>query len=241
MLVLALMAALCGIAALGAVFVLVTGHRLGIHGAEGSSLVAAALLASYPLTFAVVFLHVAMAAAADAKLEASRLSIGEALGAANRHTITVALWALVVLGFGLFVRGLGTLLPDGLDLAVWLLDFFWALATIFVVPLLALENSGIREALSRSRTLLRRGWGEGLTGVLAIGLLTFLLVVPAFLVLLAGIAMLLFTPGGGLILIAAGLAGIVVIRSLTGALQQVFAVELYRYMASENHVEGAVA
>jgi hypothetical protein len=239
-LALALIAGLCGLATLGAIFVVITGHRLGIHGAGGSRLVAAALLASYPLTFLVVFLHVAMAAAAGARLEGSRLGIGEALGAANQRAIAVALWALVVFGFGLLLRVIGALLPDGLDLAVWPLDFLWALATVFVVPLLALEDSGIRKALGDSRTLLQRGWGEALTGILAIGLLTLLLVLPAFLLLLGGIAVLLIAPSGSFILIAAGLAGIVVIRSLTGALQQVFAVELYRFAASENHVEGTV-
>lgn len=231
MLLLALIAGFCGVAALGAAFIVVTGH-LGIHHSGDSRLTAAALLASYPLTFLVVFLHVAMAAAADARLAGGHLGIGEALRTAHLRSIRIALWALVAFVFGLLLRLAGTGLPDKLGIAVWPLDLLWVLATIFVVPLLALEDVSVRKALHDSRPLLRRGWGEGLTGIVLIGVFGVLIVLPAFFLLLAGLAAAVLASGGGLIVAAVGLVGIIAARSLAGALQQVFAVELYRYAAT---------
>lgn len=237
---LALIAGVCGIAAIAAAFVVVAGH-FGIHRSLSPKLVAAALLASYPLSFLVVFLHVAMAAAADARLAGNRLGLGEALGSAHRRTVGIALWALIALGVGLLLRLIGAQLPDKLGFVVWPLDLLWVLATIFVVPLLALEKRNVRETLHDSLTLLREGWGEGLTGILVIGVVTLVMVVPAFLLILVGLATIVLASGGGLILVAVGLLGIVAVRALTGALQQVFAVELYRYVGSDDDVEVTVA
>lgn len=228
-LLLALAAGLCGVAALAAVLFAVAAHT-GIGHSAHSRLLAAALLASYPLTFLIVFFDVAMAAAAGARLEGERMGIGEALHTAHQRTSRIALWALVALWVSLLLRVAGARLPDGLGIAAWPLDLLWVLVTVFVVPLLALEDVSVREALHRSRTLLKRGWGEALTGLVVIGALTILMVLPAFFLLLIGLAAAVLG-SGGLILVAAGAAGLVATRALSGALQQVFAVELYRYAA----------
>ena len=117
-----------------------------------------------------------------------------------------------------------------LGLAVGPLDLLWVLATIFVVPILALEDVALREALHGSRSLLRRGWREGLTGVVAIGVLTTLMVLPFFALLLVGAASVVLTSSsGGLIVASVGLLGLVAARGVAGAIKQVFAVALYRY------------
>lgn len=226
-LLLALICGLCGIAALAAVFFVVTSHS-GIGHSEHSRLLAAALLASYPLTFLIVFLDVAMAAAAGARLEGGCMSVGEALRAAHQRASRVALWALLVLGVSFLLRLVGTRLPGGLGIATWPLDLLWVLATIFVIPLLTLKDASVREALQSSRTLLKRGWGEALTGLVVIVILTILLVLPALFFLLIGVAAAVLS-GGGLIFVGAGVVFLVLARALAGAVQQVFAVTLYRY------------
>jgi hypothetical protein len=226
-LLLALLGGICGVAAVAAVFLVIASHS--DFGQSGHSrLLAAALLALYPLTFFIVFFDVAIAAATGARLEGGRMSFGEALRTAHQRVARIALWALLVLGFSFLLRFIGTRLPGGLGLATWPLDLLWVLATIFVVPLLALKDASVREALQSSRTLLKRGWGEALTGLVAIGILTFLTALPALFLLLIGIAAAALS-GGSLVFVAAGVVGLVVARALAGALQQVFAVELYRY------------
>lgn len=227
MLLLALIGGICGVAALASVFFAVAGHT-GIAHSERSRLLAAALLASYPLTFLLVFFDLGMAAAAGAQLEGRRMRVGEALRTAHQRTGRIALWALLVLGVNFLLRLIGARLPDGLGVARWPLGLLWALATIFVVPLLALEDVSLRKALHSSRALLKRGWGEALTGLVVIGVLIVLMALPAFILLLVGIAATVLG-SGGLIFIAVGAMGLVIAAALAGALRQVFAVKLYRF------------
>lgn len=77
---------------------------------------------------------------------------------------------------------------------------------------------------------MRQSWGEDLTGIVVIGVGTVLMVLPGFFLLLAGVASIVILPGGGgLIVVGVGLLGLMAARGVAGALQQVFAVALYRY------------
>jgi uncharacterized protein DUF6159 len=230
-LLLALISGLCGAAALAAILFAATDNLAFRH--PDRHLVVAALLVSYPLTFLVIFFDVSMAAAAGARLEGGRMGAGEALRIAHRRADRIALWAAVAVTASFLLRLASTGLPDQLGLAALPLDLLWALATIFVVPLLALEDANLREALHGSPSLLRRGWGEGLTGIVAIGVWTILMVLPAFFLFLAGAAAVVLSSGsGGFLVAGAGLVVLVAARVLAGALLQVFAVALYRYAAS---------
>ena len=51
----------------------------------------------------------------------------------------------------------------------------WVLASFFVVPLLAAENMGPVEALSKSGSIFRKTWGEQVTGGFSFGLVFVLL------------------------------------------------------------------
>jgi hypothetical protein len=219
----------CGVAVLAADFFAVTGH-LDLRHSDHSHLITAALLALYPLTFLVVFLDIAMAAAAGASLEGARMGAREALRTAHRRGDRVALWAAVTVVVGVPLRLAGIELPGQLGIATWPFDLLWVLATIFVVPLLALEDASLREALRRSSSLLRQSWGESLTGLIVIGVWIILILLPASFLLFVGFASLVLAPnGGGLIVVGVGLLGVIAARGLAGALQQVFAVALYRF------------
>lgn len=249
MLLLALIKCLCGIATFAAILFAATGlfhHQSNNHlgnsdlaitgnsdqGLAGNSRLAmAALLASYPLAFLVVFLDVAMAAAAGARIEGSRMGVGEGLRTAHRRADRIAVWTLAAIAVGFLLRLAATRLPDQLGIVTLPLDLLWVLVTIFVVPLLALEDAGLREVLRLSPSLLRRGWGEGLTGLIVIGIVAIIAVLPSCFFLLVGVTMMVLSGGGGLAAIGVGLLGLLVVWGLAGALQQVFAVSLYRYAA----------
>ncbi len=68
-----------------------------------------------------------------------------------------------------------------------------------------------------------------LTGLIGIGAWTFVVTVPAAILLFVGIALSVNHPGSGVPLIAVGVTGIVVVSALATATKQVFAVALYRF------------
>ena len=53
--------------------------------------------------------------------------------------------------------------------AEWIGSIAWSLASFFVVPVLAVEDVGVRAALRRSVGTIRSQWGESVTGVAVIG------------------------------------------------------------------------
>jgi hypothetical protein len=195
------------------------------------------LIALYPLTFISVFFNVALASAAGAHFDGRRLGLGEALRAAYDRIDRIALWALLSAGVGLLISEIANRLPGGGRLVGWLMGAAWGLATIFAVPLLALEDARPVEALRGSAHLVKSRWGEGLTGVVGIGAWTVIALIPVGVLIGVGATVANSSPAAGIPIIALGLLVVVVIAALTTATRQVFAVALYRY-ATDTPVGG---
>jgi Family of unknown function (DUF6159) len=101
-------------------------------------------------------------------------------------------WALVASTVGLALNMLQSALRDRLgflgSLLGGLLEVAWAVVTYFVVPVLVVDGVGPIEAISRSSAILKRTWGEAIAGEGGLGLIAFLLMLPAALVLAVGTA-----------------------------------------------------
>lgn len=161
---------LSGTLAVLAVAVVVTssGHGLAlIDGTHKVALFLWGLVLLFPLTLGYTFFGVAFASQADRALRGEPVSVRGGLAAAWRRRDVIAWWALVSATVGAVVRLVGQI-PGGAWVAVLverLLEGAWALISFFVVPLLALEDVGPREALRRSLSVFRARWGEQITGV----------------------------------------------------------------------------
>jgi uncharacterized protein DUF6159 len=186
-------------------------------------------IAAWPVTFAGVFLNVALAAAADAALDGRELTLREALGRARAKTAAIAVWSLLVAGIGVLLSELAQRLPFGGRLAQWALGGAWSLLTIFAIPVLALEGCGARACLQRSAGLLRGKWGEGAAGVLGIGAISTVAAVIPGIMLGTGAALMPSARSAGVVLVIGGAAGLLIVTALAGAVRQIFAVALYRY------------
>ena len=102
-------------------------------------------------------------------------------------------WALVSATVGLALNMLQSTLRDRLgflgSLLGGLLEFAWAVVTYFVVPVLVVDGVGPIEAVKRSSAILKRTWGELIAGEGGLGIISFLLMLPAFLLIaLAAVA-----------------------------------------------------
>lgn len=118
-----------------------------------------------------------------------------------------------------------------------LAGFAWAVATLFVVPVLAFEGLGPRAAFKRSLAVLREKWGEGLVGSASItGLLLLVVILPVALFGLLGAATISDSPGAALIAIAALFLAVALLIGST--LTVVFRVALCRYATEERAVAG---
>jgi hypothetical protein len=169
------------------------------------------------------------------------------MAVASRCVGAILGWALLLTTVNLVLQALrdragllGNLLLGAAAVA-------WGLATLLVVPILALEGLGPVGALSRSTALFRERWGEQLAGAASIGVLFAVLgVVPAVVLMAIG-----FASGSNVVAIALLVVAVlvaVVVGVLGSAARAVFAVALYRYAAgagatgpfTERDLEGAV-
>jgi hypothetical protein len=119
----------------------------------------------------------------------------------------------------------GTLVSNLLGLA-------WNLGTMFVIPVIALEDLPVRESLRRSASIFKSKWGESVVAQGTVGLAVMLAAFPAMLVvaLFAAISVPLAISAAVLLFGALAL--------ISGALDAVVDVALYRY-AMDGTVLGA--
>jgi hypothetical protein len=220
-----------------AVFTLIGGYS-GDAG-QGEVLIAI-LIALYPSTFLGVFFNVALASAANAALDGRRLSFGEAIGESRKRLGKIALWSLLAAGVGALLAELSSRIPGGGRIASALVGAAWGLATLFVVPILATvaPTPGPVTALKDSVAVVRKRWGEGISGSVTITVWMVFIAIPAAILL--GIGFAVMGSGSavlGAVLVALGGLLLFAVAAFGSAVQQVFLLCLYRY-ATEGSARG---
>ncbi len=205
---------------------------------SNGSLAMAGLIALYPMTFISVFFNVALAGAAAASLEGRPIGVREALDISWKRVGRISQWALLAAGVGFILNEVAARIPGAGRLASWLLGAAWSLATIFAVPLLALEGTGPLETAKGSVRLIKGKWGEGITGLVSIAAWSIIAFVPIAIAFGAGLAVRGNDPNLGAALIAIAIGGLLLISALALATREIFAVALYRYANGSSDTGG---
>lgn len=235
LLILALISGLFGAASVAVIFGVAGfyGHR---HFNE-AHLALIALILAYPLTFLSVFFNTAIAAAASAALEGRSLSLGEALAVPARRVGQVALWALIAAVVGVVLEQLANRLPLGGSIVARLVGVGWSLASLFAIPILAVEGCSAPQCLSRSAHIVKERWGEGISGNVIVTAWTVIVVLPLVLIFGFGLAATGGDTGARDTLIAVAVIVFISILAISAVVRQTFAVALYRY-AKTNSAQG---
>ena len=191
----------------------------------------AAAATAYVSTFIAVFFNVALAACAVRSLRGEDTTVGERIRAAMQRLGPILGWTLVAATIGLVLRLLQDRIPLAAKIAVWIAGAAWAVATFFVIPVLALERSGPWQSIKRSVAVVTARWGEGATGTVAISAVTGLVVV---IVMVGGAAcgIVLFAAGLqqlAIAVIAIAVAAVIVVSIVSSALTEIFRVAVYQY------------
>jgi hypothetical protein len=236
MISIALMGAGCGVA--GAAVIMYFSGYFDAPTDSRNSVALVAIIALYPLTFLSVFFNVALAGAAAASFDGRPIGVREALGISWKRVGRIAQWALLAAGVGLVLEQIASRIPGAGRLASWLLGAAWSLATIFAVPLLALEGAGPFETAKESVQLIKGKWGEGITGLVSIGIWTAFVMFPAGILLGVGVVIGSENGAAGAALIAIAVGAIVLVSALSLATRQVFCVALYRYAGESPNTGG---
>jgi Family of unknown function (DUF6159) len=191
----------------------------------------AAVVTAYVSTFIAVFFNVALAACAVHSMQGEDTTVGEGIRFALQRIGPILGWTFVAATVGLILRIVEERVPVAARIAVWIAGAAWAVATFFVIPVLALERSGPWRSIKRSVAVVTARWGEGATGTVAISAVTELVVV---IVMVGGAAcgIVLFAAGLqqlAIAVIAIAVAAVIVVSIVSSALTEIFRVAVYQY------------
>jgi hypothetical protein len=197
-------------------------------------------IGSYFATFSVIYFNVALAAAANQVLLGGKPDIAAARRAARGRIGTIAAWALVSVAISLLVsviRDKGGFLGS---IVAGIGGAIWSLVTFLVIPVVAFEGVGPIKAMKRSATLFRERWGQQVTGNIAIGGISGLIVLLGIGLGVGGVVLLISASSvaeiAGGVLIALGIVVAIAGAVFGGAVRGVFGVALYYYVAEDRAV-----
>jgi len=193
----------------------------------------------YLVQYTVVYFNsTALVGAAMIRLRGGDPTVKDGYAIARSRLMPILGWSLVSATVGLILNMLSNNSKNkgrsGKSIIGSLLGAAWNVLTFLVVPVLAVEGLGPIEAIKRSWELLKRSWGEQISGKLSIGLIFFLIGLGGGLLLVgAGVGLSIFLES----IIPAILFGILlvffimILSLLNSTLSSIFSAAVYAYAA----------
>ena len=181
--------------------------------------------------FIVVFFNVGLVSSATDRIAGGHASINQGLELAWSRKGKILQWAVVAATFGILMKIAERRLNFLERMGLRFLEVAWGLATVFIAPVLALEDVGPIEALKRSSQILKETWGEKLAGGYALGLIFMLFTIPGILV--PFLLYRMFGPPGmiaGFVLFA---LYILLLSTISATVDGVVVAALYRYATTK--------
>jgi hypothetical protein len=192
----------------------------------------ACLLAIYFVEwFIVIFFNTALVGCALLRFSGGNPTVKDGFRIAFQRLPQILAWSLFTAAIGTLLSTIEQQLGWLGKIAIRMIGVTWAVATYLVVPVLAAEGVGPITALRRSVGLLRKTWGEGLTGNFAISLLTSAVGIAALLFATVGFLAAVFLESLA-IAVATGVvlvSGLILLFIFSSAMHQIFLAGLYRY------------
>jgi len=185
-------------------------------------------LTAYLATVVAVFCNVALAGCVAKSLQGENTSLRDGFLIARSRIKQILAWSLIATVVSMIIRTIQE--RGGIFGAIvgMIGGVAWNLATLFVVPVIALEGVGPIDALKHSAQTFKARWGEGLIGNTLIGLVTGLMIMTCLALAIGGV--ILLNPLGAAAVIswlALCLVTMLAVAAIMAALNQVFNTSLY--------------
>jgi hypothetical protein len=197
------------------------------------------ILGVYALSVVGFYFSVGLAAAADLTFRGQEPTLSDGLAVARLRFGQICGWAAVSTAIGVAMGALENQGGIGGQIAARVVGMAWALVTFLAVPVIAIEGTGPLQTLKRSASIFRERWGQQITGNIAIGGAIGLLgVLPAVLMIVAGVMVWSSAAFAGALLVIVGAIVLAIALLVSKALSGIFGVALYRYATEGQAVGG---
>src|ERR1700742_514347 len=181
----------------------------------------------YVLSVVGIYFSVGLAACSDRIFRGESATVGDGIAVANQRLGAVCGWAALSTAIALII---GLLENQGGalgDIAGRLVGTAWSLVTFLSVPVIAIEGTGPVATLKRSASLFKSRWGAQITGNIAIGAAIFFIgVLPAAIVIVAGVLLWSSASFLGALLVIVGAIGLAISLLINKALSGIFGIAL---------------
>jgi hypothetical protein len=188
--------------------------------------------------FVVIFFNSALIGCAVLRFNGQQATLGDGLRVAWSRLPQIAAWAVVSATVGLLLKMIENAHEQLGRIISGLLGTAWTIMTYFVVPVLVVEKVGPVDAVKRSVEILKQTWGEALVGNVGIGLIVFLLLLPALLLGVIGFMLLSSAPPVGIFVLVLAALYLIVWLALGPTLNGIFVAALYQYASHRTVPEG---
>lgn len=179
----------------------------------------------------------ALVAGADMRLRGNDSTVRAGLEIANSRLHRLLPWAIVTATVTMVLQAIEERFGIVGRIVVGLVGMAWNLLTFLVVPILVLEDLAVRPALTRSKDLFKKTWGENVIGQGGLGLVGFLAMLPGLLLLFVGISL---GTAAAIVLGGIGIVWILVSAVAVSALGGIYRTALYHF-ATNGQVPGEFA
>jgi type III secretory pathway component EscS len=203
------------------------------------------IVAGYAAIFCAISCSVALAGAVELSLDGRDTHFSDGWSVAKKRRKLIAQWAGVQLAFGIAISAIDNAPggPTGAAMARRIagtaLTVAWSVATFFVVPLIALEGLGPREAVKRSAHMMKGTWGETLSGRTGIGLAVAVIAgIPLFALFYAAGSVPNQSSVWAVILYVVAFTVFVAACAIGSTLNTIFRLELYRFSKDQQTTAG---
>jgi hypothetical protein len=194
----------------------------------------------YVLSVVGFYFSVGLAAAADMIFRGQTdVTVADGLAVARERFSQICGWAAISTTISVLMGVLENQGGIGGQIAARLVGMAWSLVTFLAVPVIAIEGTGPVETLKRSASMFRQRWGTQIAGNVAIGGAVFLIgVLPAVILIVAGVALWSSASFLGAVLVVIGALILAIAMLISRALSGIFGVALYRYALDGETVGG---
>jgi hypothetical protein len=190
-------------------------------------------------SFVVIFSNTALVGATLKMIDGEPATVGDGIGVAMSRLGKIIAYSLISATVGVIARGItqsgrqseNAIVAILAAIIGGLIQGAWSILVFFAIPVIVVENIGVRDSLKRSFELFKQTWGEGFVGSTAIGGISCLVMLAVVLVgggiIAAGVladSLALAILGGVLLIL-----GLVVVSLLNGAVNGIFQASMYHY------------
>jgi len=141
------------------------------------------IVAFYFVTyFVIAFCAAALVGAALIRIRGGDPTVADGWRAASSHLVPILGWAAISATVGLILQLIADRLGAAGRIVGGILGAAWGVVTFLTVPLIVAEDASPVDAVKRSGVLLKKTWGEQLTGRFAMGAIFGLMALAVVLV-----------------------------------------------------------